>query len=617
MCGIAGLMAANVAREELSRASRLLVHRGPDDAGLYLGDGLALAARRLSIVDLEGGHQPLCNEDASVWLACNGEIVNAPGLRRQLEQAGHQFRTGSDSEVILHAYEAWGEEAVARLRGMFAFALWDAGRRRLLLARDRFGMKPLYYARDGARFAFASEIPALFALLPGLSRRANHVALWRLFELGYIPSPLTAFDGIVQLPAAHTMMVEQGQMTTRPYWQLRFPPSQKARAYSAAEANGEFARLLQEAVDAWRLSDVPVGSLLSGGVDSAALAALLTELSGGAIHTFSIGFAAASHDERAEARATARHLGSRHHELVFEDDDFDRLPQVVRRLQAPQCSATSLALFLLYGACHDAGFKVIMTGEGADELLGGYHWFDGDRRLRPLLRAPRWLRAGVARLPLPVSAGGRRVLARGSAVPVARYALWQETGPPGLRRALLQVGGAPSIQRQWSEEFGDALRGRHPLNQFLFLDAQTRMVDFINFEVDRMSMAHAVEARPPFLDHHLWEFCAGLPPALKLSAAGNKLLLRRAMAGRLPEVVRRRPKQGLATPHASWWRRERLPAWAEDALHPAALAQSGYFHAPIVVRLRREHQRGVTDHSRLLMGVLTTQIWYDLMGVRD
>jgi asparagine synthase (glutamine-hydrolysing) len=302
---------------------------------------------------------------------------------------------------------------------------------------------------------------------------------------------------------------------------------------------------------------------------------------------------------------------------VFEAEDFNHLPLVVRHLQAPQCSATSLPLFLLYRACHEAGFKVVMTGEGADELLGGYYWFDGDRRVRPLLRAPRLLRALLARLPLPVSAGGRRVLARGGGVPAARYALWQETGPPVQRRALLQVGGAPPIHQHWRSQFGEDLNGRHPLDQFVLLDAQTRLVDFINLEVDRMSMAHSVEARPPFLDHHLWELCATFPPPLKLGPAGNKLLLRRAMVSRLPEVVRQRPKQGLATPHASWWRRERLPHWAEEALHPAALLQTGLFHAPTVARLRREHQRGVADYSRLLMGVLTTQVWWDVMGVKD
>ncbi len=286
MCGIAGLVSADASREQLVRASRLLRHRGPDDAGTYVGTGVALAARRLSIIDVSGGRQPLSNEDGSVWVAFNGEIVNAPELRRVLESAGHTFRTESDTEAIVHAYEEWSGDAVTRFRGMFAFGLWDEKRRRLLLARDRFGVKPLYYARHGDRFAFASEIEALLALLPDMTRRVDHVALWRLFELGYIPSPLTPVEGIDQLPAAHTLLLEAGEVTLHRYWQLQFPPRRQHRSISAAEANDEFARQLQEAVAAWRLSDVPVGSLLSGGVDSASLAALLTEQNGSPIHTF-------------------------------------------------------------------------------------------------------------------------------------------------------------------------------------------------------------------------------------------------------------------------------------------------------------------------------------------
>lgn len=616
MCGIIGLLASDPSRSEMRELSALLSHRGPDDAGVYVDRGVALATRRLSIIDVRGGHQPLSNEDGTIWITYNGEVMNAPALRAELKKSGHTFETDSDTEVVVHAYEEWGMGAIQRFRGMFAFGLWDARHRRLLLARDRFGIKPLYYARDGADFAFASEIRPLLSALPRLGRRADPRALWRLFEVGFIPTPLTAFHGVLQLPPAHLLAVEGGEVHVRPYWQLRFPPREGQPHISLDAASESFAHKLRETVDAWRLSDVPLGSLLSGGVDSAALAALLTEVSGGPIHTFSIGFQADTHDEAGHARETSRHLGSIHHEVHFGEDDFDLLPQVVRHLEAPQCSATSVPLYMLYRACHQAGFKVILTGEGADELLGGYHWFDGDRRLRPLLLLPRLLRRQLARLPLPVSPGGRRVLGRGTRDPLTRYALWQEVAAPARRRALLRVDGAqPPLAHEWRRAFGHDLQGRSPLHQFLSLEAQTRMVDFINFEVDRMSMAASVEARPPFLDHRLWEFCAQLPPRLKLDRAGNKLLLRQAMASYLPGEIRRRPKRGLATPHAAWWRRRRLPSWAEESLHPAALAESGFFHAPLVGRLREEHRRGIADHSRLLMGVLTTQLWYQEMEV--
>jgi len=619
MCGIVGLISPELARADLERVNNLLAHRGPDDAGLYVGEGVGLAARRLSIIDVEGGHQPLCNEDGSVWLIHNGEICNAPALCAELESAGHVFQTRTDTETIVHAYERWGDECVTRLRGMFAFALWDAHRRRLLLARDRFGIKPLYYAQSGNRFAFASEVRPILEALPDLPRRANRGALWQLFEVGFIPSPLTAFDGVFKLPAAHTLTYDSGQIDIRPYWHLVYPPDGQHTQVDPQTAAEQFAFHLREAVDAWRLSDVPVGSLLSGGVDSASLAALLAEISGGQIHTFTIGFTAASHDESALAREAARAIGSHHHELTFSSAGFDYLPHVVHHLEQPQCSATSVPIYLLYKACHEAGFKVIMTGEGADELLGGYHWFDGDRRMRPLLHLPRPIRAALARLPVPASAAAHRVLENGTADHVQRYWLWQQVADPDQLTALLnspspdghpERSGVLLAAQSKDRQGGGAEGGVHPLDQFLFLESQTRMIDFINFEVDRMSMANSVEARPPFLDHELWEFCAGLPPDCKLSPNGNKLLLRLGMRGLLPSSVLNQPKRGLASPHAEWFRGD-LPAWAENALHPTALAETGYFNPVEVVRLCDVHRSGRADASRLLMGVLTTQLWHD------
>lgn len=608
MCGLVAWCAPEIDRARLARANDRLTHRGPDDAGCYVGAGVGLAARRLSIIDLAGGHQPLSNEDGTVWIAYNGEVYNAPDLRVALQAAGHQFRTTSDTEVIVHAYEEWGESVFGRLRGMFALALWDEPRRLLLAARDRFGIKPLYYARLGERLALASEVRPIFDLLPDLPRRADLIALGQLLAAGHVPSPRSPFAGVSQLPAAHTLRWENGALTIAPYWQLQFPPQAEQGAIDPLEAAAEFRRRLREAVAAWRLSDVPVGSLLSGGLDSSALAALLTELSG-PIHTFTIAFDAASHDEAAHARVVAQAIGAQHHELSLGSAEFDHLPAVVNRLETPQCSATSLPIYLLYEACRAAGFKVILTGEGADELLGGYHWFDGDRRVRPWLALPAPLRRLAARLPLPVSPAGRRVLAEGRADVAARYALWQQVSPPALRRQLLAYD-APSEWLPPAAALAPSLAGRHPLHQFLWLEARTRLADFINLEVDRMSMAHSVEARPPFLDHELWAWCAGLPPELKLRDGVNKWLLREGMRGVLPERTRIRPKQGLAAPHAAWWRRSRLPAWAAECLTPDALAQTGYFHAPVVARLHAEHQTGRVDHSRLLTGVLTTQLWH-------
>ncbi|MEK7277078.1 MAG: asparagine synthase-related protein, partial [Chloroflexota bacterium] len=343
--------------------------------------------------------------------------------------------------------------------------IWDDRRRRLLLARDRFGVKPLYYAQTNGGFAFASEVRPILEALPGLPRRADLQALHPLFAFGFIPSPLTAFEGVLKLPAAHTLVFDahECQITLRRYWQLRYPPIGEHTQIDLPSAADEFVTQLRSAVDAWRLSDVPVGSLLSGGVDSASLAALLSEIGGGQIHTFTIGFTAATHDESALARETARAIGSHHHELTFSASEFDLLPQVVRRLEEPQCSATSVPIFALYKACHDAGFKVIMTGEGADELLGGYHWFDGDRRVRPFLHLPRPLRALLARAPLPASAAARRVLEHGTLNPVQRYALWQQVANADQLSALFQ-DRHPSPVAAHPERSGVSFAAKHALS---------------------------------------------------------------------------------------------------------------------------------------------------------
>jgi asparagine synthase (glutamine-hydrolysing) len=617
MCGISGILSPQIERERLEQANNSLHHRGPDEAGIFTGDGIGLAARRLSIIDLAHGHQPLSNEDGTIWITYNGEVMNAPDLRTQLEAAGHQFRTRTDTETIVHAYEEWGTNAFARLRGMFAFALWDGRSQKLILVRDRFGIKPLYYAQSGSELAFGSEIRPLFHLLPTLPKRTNRQALAALFQHGFIPTPLTMFADVHKLPAAHMLIVENGQAAIRPYWQLSFPENGNYLQISEDDAIDEFMAHLREAVAAWRMSDVPVGSLLSGGIDSSALATLLTEVSGQPIHTFHITFSAASHDESAYAQTVAKRIGSQHHTLHFGPEAFDLLPQIVSQLEEPQCSATSIPIYLLYKACHEAGFKVILTGEGADELLGGYHWFDGDRRIRPFLTIPQPLRQLLAHLPLPGSTAGQRVLTHGTHDPLARFALWHQVTPPKLLNKLLEIGDWRLRNLQSPISNLQSLQNYHPLNQFLALEAQTRLVDFINFEVDRMSMANSVEARPPFLDHKLWEFCAQLPPEFKLNGRMNKVLLRQGMVDLLPTAVTHRKKQGLATPHAAWWRSAKLPTWAEECLQPDSLREAGYFNWEIFQGLRDEHRNGRADHSRILTGILTTQLWHQAMELRD
>ncbi len=610
MCGITGVVGADISPKQLTKINDTMWHRGPDDGHHFVGDGVGLAARRLAIIDLAGGRQPLCNEDGSVWITYNGEVFNAPQLRTELEQRGHRFQTQTDTEAIVHGYEEWGVEIIGRLRGMFAFAIWDDRRKRLLIARDRFGMKPLYYAKSGRQFAFGSEVRPILTALPQLPRKPNHEALYRLFEIGYIPTPHSAFEHIYQLPAAHYLIHEQGDFSIHRYWQPVFSERGATNSRrSLGEYTEQFMEKLRDAVRAWKLADVPVGSLLSGGLDSSTLAALLTEISG-TIHTFNIAFDAASHDESARAREVARAIGSEHHELGFGSAEFDKLPHIVRHLEAPQTSMTSIAIYLLYQACRDAGFKVILTGEGADELLGGYHWFDGDRRIRPMLKLPQFSRSLLAKLPRNISEAGRRVLARGDTNPLSRYHLWQQSSTYGDRHYLLNFGTQQRSPQYTNWHVPDNFSQLEPLHQFLYLDSQTRMVDFINFEVDRMSMAASVEARPPFLDHELWEFCVGLPADVKLSSAGNKLVLRQGAKSLIPDSITTRKKQGLATPHADWWRKT-LPAWAEEAVHPTALRETNLFDIEAVQELREAHLEGYGNFSQMLTGILTTQLWWE------
>ncbi len=588
-----------------------MAHRGPDNSGIYTGEGVALTMRRLSIIDLTGGHQPMSNEDNQLWLVCNGEIVNGLELRKTLEAAGHTFKTNTDVESILHGYEQWGEKVISRLRGMFAFALWDARKHKLILVRDRFGIKPLYYMQHGDRFAFASEILPILAALPQLPPRVDRTALWRLFEVGFIPNPLSAFQGIMELPAGSLLTIENGSLRLEMYWKPEYPAHGEHRNIDPRLAARTFIEQVWETIAAWRMSDVPVGSLLSGGINSSTLAILLTEICGSPINTFTLGFTAHSLDESELARQTARLIGSRHHEILFSPEDFAMLPEVVRHLEEPQTTTTCLSLNAIYQGCHSAGFKVMMVGEGADELLGGYSWFQSDRRIRPYLLLPPTLRHLLAQSPLVRSTDIRNILQWGGPDLIQRYIIWQRSpGPDQLARLLDMPTPAP-LSEIWYEQYKKDLQSLHPFDQMCFLESRTRLVDYINFQVDRISMSHSVEARPVYLDHLLWEYTNQLPPHLKLTSQENKHLLRLGMQERLPQQVLQRRKKGLSSPVTAWWRSKRLPDWAEELMQPSAITEIGYFRPSEVDRLRQAHRTGQNNFSRLLTGILTTQIWHN------
>ncbi len=659
MCGITGICALSgelIQPNEIAVQIETIVHRGPNQGATYVSAQrvCGMGIRRLSIIDVAGGHQPLSNEDDSVYLVYNGETYNHQTLRAELEGLGHRPKSYSDAEVILHGYEAWGPAGVLqKMRGMFAFALWDEKQQQLFLARDRFGIKPLYYAEHRGRLVFASEIKAILAQ-PEFPRQVNLPALQAMLTLGFVPGPATMFKGIYKLPPAHFLLAQNGAFQIKKYWQLSYQENQRI---SETEAVEQFLALLQESVQIHLMSEVPLGALLSGGLDSGALVALLqsglagrsgvrdqgsavvsqqgSSIPGGGyalsglrsaigpkLRTISIGFEETAYDEAHLAQALAQFIGTEHHPIIFTANDFNDYPAVMCHLEEPQGSATALPIYKLYQACRQAGLTVVLTGEGADELLGGYHWHRGDALVRPMLAWPGAVRQLIAASPLPMSAAARRVLLRGARDIPTRYRDWLEVGGNGYRHKLLSsevmselnqsrdVAGYGPIPTHWAEKLLD-LQTDTPLHQTMGLEAQTRMVDFINFEVDKMSMASSIEARVPFLDHKLWEFCATLPAHYKLKGSTEKYLLRRATQNILPEATRTRRKKGLASPYAQWLRAEKLPEWAETALSPKALQQAGLFDPTTVHTLRQAHQAGQPHLGALLMGVLSTQVWFD------
>jgi len=608
MCGIVGILSPKLFERKLLQANELLIHRGPDDSGFYIEEGIGLAIRRLSIIDLEGGHQPISNEDQKIWMVCNGEIINALALRRELQGKGHFFRTQTDVEVILHAYEEWGEEFVSQLRGMFAFALWDSHQKVLLLARDPFGIKPLFYAMSGEEFAFASEIKPLFYLLDELPCQVNLEAIWRMFEASFIPSPLTPFQSIHELSPAHMLKFKLGAITQKGYWCPSFPKLGKRAKSNLLQSSEEFMSLLCESINMWRLSDVPVGSLLSGGIDSATVAVLLTEIYNHPIQTFTIGFNS-KYDESDKALKIADSIGSLHNKISFNQRDFNYLPQIVQYLEEPQPFSVALPVFQLYQACHEARLKVIVTGEGSDELLAGYPWYQQDHHLYSYLALPSIVRSILAKLPI-ASQESRKAIALGLPDPVGRFLLRQQMADSKQLHNLLEIGPFPPLGDTWRESFSPYLKDRHPLDQFTFIESQTRLPDFINVVGDRMSMAHSVESRPVFLDHQLWDYVNSLPPEMRLSDRGNKQLLRCGMEGRLPHEVLTRPKKGLTAPSTSWWRLPETPSFVEDYICSSSLHESGYFNIKEVNRIQTSHRSRQENFQSLLDGILLTQIWY-------
>jgi asparagine synthase (glutamine-hydrolysing) len=613
MCGIAGIASSDRGGLDpvaLSAMSAALEHRGPDDAGEALLEGCVLAARRLSVIDIEGGHQPLAGCGERVTVVQNGEIYNHVALRARLEGLGHAFRTRSDTEVIAHAYEEWGDAFAERLRGMFAVALWDRERRRLLLARDRFGIKPLYYAAHGGRLAFASELTAL-ARAPGFSRELDPDAVEAFLAFNSIPAPLSVYRAARKLPPGHVLDWCAGHVRLARYARPAPAPACEQRREPAALLAAEARERLRDSVRAHLVADVPVGVLLSGGIDSSALTALAAELTPGRVATFSIGFEERSFDELDLARQVARRYGTDHHELVVRPDAAELLPRIAAAYDEPSGDSSALPTYLV---CELAAghVKVVLSGEGGDELFGGYHTYVADRLAPvagPLARAARPL---VERLPsaagrVPLDYKLKRFARAAHLPPLERHHGFKEIFSPELRRELRagRAGADPLdlYRARYAETAGAA-----PLARLQDVDLGLYLADDLLAKTDRMSMAHSLEVRVPFLDPAVSELALALPSRHKVRGWSTKRLLRSAVAPLVPDAVARGPKRGFSIPAAAWLRGPLLP-FAREVLSPEAVRRDGVFAPAVVTAVLERHAGGAEDLSRQLWGLMAFTLW--------
>jgi asparagine synthase (glutamine-hydrolysing) len=619
MCGLVGIVDTRgrheISRDELVRMNEAQHHRGPDEVGMHVEPGVGLGHRRLSIIDLSTGQQPLYNEDRSVVIVYNGEIYNYQALIPELTALGHTFRTRSDTEVVVHGWEAWGPACVQRFRGMFAFALWDRNRSTLFLARDRLGVKPLYYSllSDGT-FLFGSELKALLAH-PKLERRMDPCAVEEYFALGYIADPRTIFHGVFKLAPAHTLTVCRGEPLRPPveYWDPRFTLD---RPMSLEDASEELTARLDESVRLRMISEVPLGAFLSGGVDSSAVVASMARASSEPVNTCSISFTDPEFDESRYARDVAQRYGTRHFAHRVQSDDFDLIDELARVYDEPYADSSAIPT---YRVCQLARrhVTVALSGDGGDENFAGYRRYRlhvAEERLRRAL--PLWLRRstfGPLGRAYPKADWAPRFLRAKStfeslgrdwtdayfhSVSILRDGMRARLFAPGFRSQLGGYGAVEVFRRHAARAGTD-----DPLAQVQYLDLKTYLVGDINTKVDRASMAHSLEVREPLMDHPLVEWLASLPSSLKVRGNEGKWLLKKAMEPRLPRDLLYRPKMGFAVPLSRWFRgplRERV----RTALLGERLADTGFFEQKYLRELVDQHQSGLRDYSAPLWTLL-------------
>src|SRR3954453_9755593 len=616
MCGICGLVSLDGASAPdpaaLAAMNETLVHRGPDSDGSMIDGPCGLAMRRLSIIDLAGGDQPIGNEDGRIQVVQNGEIYNYGELMDEIRGKGHTFSTQSDTEVLVHLYEDRGPSFVEALRGMFAIAIWDARHQRLVLARDRFGLKPLYSRVAGGQLSFASELKALLRQ-PGFSREIDPVALESFLAFNSIPAPLTIFTEARKLPPGHMLVAENGEVEVSRYARPTPVPESEVGTESDDVLAEELRGRLRDSVRAHLVSDVPVGVLLSGGIDSAALTALAAAESGYRVSTFSIGFEEQSFDELELARLVAKRYGTDHHELILRPDAVDLLPRLVDAFDEPFGDSSALPTYLVSQLASDT-VKVVLSGEGGDELFGGYYTYVADRLALRVGRAAPFLRPLVERLPSSSGKGSldykaKRFVRGAHLPPVERHHAWKEIFSADAQDELLSDPRTTDPLDVYRERFGET-EGAQELARLQDLDLGIYLVDALLVKTNRASMAHSLEAPVPFLDPVVAELALALETKQKVRGFSKKRLLRRAVEPLLPKEIIRGRKQGFSIPVAAWLRGD-LGPFARDVLSPETIERQGYLDPAAVTRVLDDHVSGREDLSRQIWGLLSFTLWYD------
>lgn len=622
MCGIAGFVdtdrgTARTADERaqiIERMCHVIRHRGPDDLGVMLKHHAALGMRRLSIIDLSGGHQPISNEDHTVTIVFNGEIYNYRELQKTLQSRGHHFLTNSDTETIVHAYEEFGASCVDQLRGMFAFAIWDERKQSLFIARDRVGKKPLYYSvtRTGT-LVFGSELKSLLEH-PEVERTINPRSLDAYFSLGYVPDPISIFENVEKLPPGHHLTFNNGRLTVERYWDFSYDA--KTNGHSVTDYLEELRALLDEAVKLRLVSDVPLGAFLSGGIDSSTVVGLMAGHMNQPVKTFSIGFNEDSYDELKYARMTAKKFGTDHHEFLVTPDICEVVDQLAWHFDEPFADSSAIPTYVVSRLAREH-VKVVLTGDGGDELFAGYSRYVTERQRSKFDRVPRLVKENLMdplSRGLPHGAWGRNYLHNVSLDPINRY-LDNVSVFTGLNKVELYTADFSDQLRNSShlgayfQELSRNVKTDAPLDSLLYIDSKTYLPGDILTKVDRMSMAVSLEARVPLLDHKLIEFVTRIPASMKLAGTQTKHLFKKAIADLVPAEILNRPKQGFGVP-IQHWINQQLRERIRDTLNDPRTLQRGYVSRSHVETLLNEHERGRRDHAMALWSLLMLELWH-------